>query len=410
VTVNAGDICGVSVFNDGATVDISDVTVNAGAISGVSTINDGATVDISDVTVNGGAVSGVTTISTGAAQGASKISGVTITNGALTDVSEINDGATVDISDVTVNAGAISGVSEINDGATVDISDVTVNAGAISGVTTINAAAALTLSAAGSTTTVNGALTVTQAATFTADMVGSDVNAARNVFATTTGTTTLGGGAVNIGAAGSTTTVDGALSVTQAATYSSSLSTVGDLSVNTGSDVFKVTAADGNVVCAGTVTAGGSQLTSDARWKTNVVNVTGALDAVLNLRPVYYDWRADSPAGRMHSKNNATAPLPREVGFLAQEVREALPREGEGVVGELDEAGHLGLSYSKLTAVLVGAVQEQQHTIDAQEQTIVQLQQAVLEQREAQRRTNAEHAEELRELWKLVNGLLQSGR
>jgi hypothetical protein len=241
-------------------------------------------------------------------------------------------------------------------------------------------------------------------------MVGSDVNAARNVFATTTGTTTLGGGAVNIGAAGSTTTVDGALSVTQAATYSSSLSTVGDLSVNTGSDVFKVTAADGNVVCAGTVTAGGSQLTSDARWKTNVVNVTGALDAVLNLRPVYYDWRADSPAGRMHSKNNATAPLPREVGFLAQEVREALPREGEGVVGELDEAGHLGLSYSKLTAVLVGAVQEQQHTIDAQEQTIVQLQQAVLEQREAQRRTNAEHAEELRELWKLVNGLLQSGR
>jgi hypothetical protein len=309
-----------------------------------------------------------------------------------------------------VNAGAISGVSEINDGATVDISDVTVNAGAISGVTTINAAAALTLSAAGSTTTVNGALTVTQAATFTADMVGSDVNAARNVFATTTGTTTLGGGAVNIGAAGSTTTVDGALSVTQAATYSSSLSTVGDLSVNTGSDVFKVTAADGNVVCAGTVTAGGSQLTSDARWKTNVVNVTGALDAVLNLRPVYYDWRADSPAGRMHSKNNATAPLPREVGFLAQEVREALPREGEGVVGELDDAGHLGLSYSKLTAVLVGAVQEQQHTIDAQEQTIVQLQQAVLEQREAQRRTNAEHAEELRELWKLVNGLLQSGR
>ena len=135
------------------------------------------------------------------------------------------------------------------------------------------------------------------------------------------------------------------------------------MSVNTGSDVFKVTAADGNVVCAGTVTAGGSQLTSDARWKTNVVNVTGALDAVLNLRPVYYDWRADSPAGLMHSKNNATAPLPREVGFLAQEVREALPREGEGVVGEVDEAGHLGLSYSKLTAVLVGAMQEQQAEI-----------------------------------------------
>ena len=114
--------------------------------------------------------------------------------------------------------------------------------------------------------------------------------------------------------------------------------------------------------------------------------MTGALDAVLNLRPVYYDWRADSPAGLMHSKNNATAPLPREVGFLAQEVREALPREGEGVVGEVDEAGHLGLSYSKLTAVLVGAMQEQQAASEAamQEQHAVNdAQQATMQEQQA---------------------------
>ena len=40
---------------------------------------------------------------------------------------------------------------------------------------------------------------------------------------------------------------------------------------------------------ASTVTASGSVLTSDARWKTNVANVTGGLDAVLALRPVRYD-------------------------------------------------------------------------------------------------------------------------
>jgi hypothetical protein len=302
----------------------------------------------------------LTSINTGSETGESKISTMTVTDGALAAVTTIGASGTVTLSNddaaithsgatgltvastlgtVTIESAvftgsAITGVSEINDGATVDISDVTVNQGAISGVTTINAAAALTLSAAGSTTTVNGALTVTQAAT-----------------------------------------------------CSSSLSTVGDLSVNTGSDVFKVTAADGNVVCAGTVTAGGSQLTSDARWKTNVVNVTGALDAVLNLRPVYYDWRADSPAGLMHSKNNATAPLPREVGFLAQEVREALPREGEGVVGEVDEAGHLGLSYSKLTAVLVGAMQEQQAASEAamqEQQAVNNAQQAAMQEQQAE--------------------------
>jgi hypothetical protein len=357
-----------AVATDKFTVDSSNGnTLIAGTLTGLTSINTGSETGestISTMTVTDGALAAVTTIG---ASGTVTLSNddAAITHSGATGLTVASTLGTVTIESAVFTGSAITGVSEINDGATVDISDVTVNQGAISGVTTINAAAALTLSAAGSTTTVNGALTVTQAAT-----------------------------------------------------CSSSLSTVGDLSVNTGSDVFKVTAADGNVVCAGTVTAGGSQLTSDARWKTNVVNVTGALDAVLNLRPVYYDWRADSPAGLMHSKNNATAPLPREVGFLAQEVREALPREGEGVVGEVDEAGHLGLSYSKLTAVLVGATQEQQRTIDAQEQTILQLRHehtavteqltAVTEQLEAERRTNAEQGRELQELRSLVEGLLRA--
>jgi hypothetical protein len=81
------------------------------------------------------------------------------------------------------------------------------------------------------------------------------------------------------------------------------------------------------------------------------------------------------------------------------------------VVGEVDEAGHLGLSYSKLTAVLVGATQEQQRTIDAQEQTILQLRHehtAVTEQLEAERRTNAEQGRELQELRSLVEGLMRA--
>jgi len=116
---------------------------------------------------------------------------------------------------------------------------------------------------------------------------------------------------------------------------------------------------------AGTVTASGSQLTSDRRWKTNIADVASCLDSVLALRPVYYDWREDSPmAMARNTSAPGVSPWPRQLGFVAQEVQDALPRRGEGVVHEVDDAGHLGVSYSKLTALLAGAVQEQQATID----------------------------------------------
>ena len=55
--------------------------------------------------------------------------------------------------------------------------------------------------------------------TISGDIVDSVTTNAANVFATTTGKTTLGGGAVDIGASGSATTVKGTLGVTEAATF-----------------------------------------------------------------------------------------------------------------------------------------------------------------------------------------------
>jgi hypothetical protein len=167
------------------------------------------------------------------------------------------------------------------------------------------------------------------------------------------------------------------------------------------SSQFTVDSSNGNTLIAGDLTVtggatvgGAAVQTSDARWKTDVVNVTDALDTVQALRPVYYRWREDSPSGvHFRSRANTTVPAPTQLGFLAQEVRDAVaPSAAEAVVHEVDEEGHLGLDYGKLTALLVGAVQEQQRTI-------VQMQQALLEQHEAQR--------ELREL---VDDLLRSGR
>ena len=84
---------------------------------------------------------------------------------------------------------------------------------------------------------------------------------------------------------------------------------------------------------------------SDARLKTNVVNLTGSLGFVNQLRPVRFNWNGTYNVGTSSS-----------LGFIAQEVETVFP---ELVI--TDTAGYKNLDYSKLTAVLAGAVQ----TLDA---------------------------------------------
>jgi len=81
---------------------------------------------------------------------------------------------------------------------------------------------------------------------------------------------------------------------------------------------------------------------SDATLKTGITPLTGGLDVAMALRPVSFDWKAHVPFGET-----------REIGFLAQEVREVVPE----VIIERD-GQPLAIDYGKLTAVLVDAVQE----------------------------------------------------
>jgi hypothetical protein len=82
-----------------------------------------------------------------------------------------------------------------------------------------------------------------------------------------------------------------------------------------GNQVFKIDSS-GNLEIRGATASkvgGGSwAVLSDARLKTNVQNLTGALNKVLSLRPVSYGWKYDAP-------NEPT------VGFIAQEVQDILP-------------------------------------------------------------------------------------
>ena len=90
---------------------------------------------------------------------------------------------------------------------------------------------------------------------------------------------------------------------------------------------------------------------SDARYKKNIFTLTGALDKILRLRGVSYDWRREeNPAINFNSG--------RQVGFIAQEVEKVLP---EAVTK--DEKGSYRLAYSAVVPLLVEAIKQQQQTI-----------------------------------------------
>lgn len=118
--------------------------------------------------------------------------------------------------------------------------------------------------------------------------------------------------------------------------------------------------------------------TSDARYKENVADLTGALDMVLQLRPKTYSWKAragevrDSCGKVVRVAHNFPAGI--DIGFRAQDLQAAfadqpwlgsmvktnaraaiLDIDGE-IVAPADE--FLGLVDAKLIPLLVGAVQE----------------------------------------------------
>ena len=83
--------------------------------------------------------------------------------------------------------------------------------------------------------------------------------------------------------------------------------------------------------------------TSDERLKSDIADYRDGLDVVRALRPVEYAW-IDEPGS------------PREVGLIAQEVREVVPRAVSGSV-QWDPLNPLSVDYGRLTPWLIGAVQ-----------------------------------------------------
>ena len=88
--------------------------------------------------------------------------------------------------------------------------------------------------------------------------------------------------------------------------------------------------------------------TSMRETKTNIENMSGMLPAVLQMQGVKYDWKDDSYGG----KDN--------FGFIAEDMQTICPE-----LVSCDQEGKVkGIQYTKMTAVLVEAIKEQQAQID----------------------------------------------
>ncbi|NSW46613.1 MAG: tail fiber domain-containing protein [Bacteroidales bacterium] len=85
---------------------------------------------------------------------------------------------------------------------------------------------------------------------------------------------------------------------------------------------------------------------SDKRLKKDIEPITNALSNILKLKPVKFNWKADEFSDKHFDRR-------RHIGLIAQEVEEVYPE----IVNTNDE-GFKSIDYSKLTPVLIKAVQE----------------------------------------------------
>ena len=125
-----------------------------------------------------------------------------------------------------------------------------------------------------------------------------------------------------------------------------------------------VNTADPNVAGRITATENIISNTSDKRLKTNVKNIDSALDKVMSLNGITYNWNETAIAAGFNAEVE-------EVGLIAQEVQAILPQvihdapfdrgeEGESISGE----NYITLQYERIVPLLVEAIKELKEEIN----------------------------------------------
>lgn len=99
-----------------------------------------------------------------------------------------------------------------------------------------------------------------------------------------------------------------------------------------------------SVIVDGALSATSITETSALKYKENINEITSS-DIIYNLRPVTFDWKKDGS---------------HDVGLIAEEVGDHMSE----LVSKDKEGNIEGVKYSKLTSLLIKAVQDQQKEID----------------------------------------------
>jgi Chaperone of endosialidase len=116
------------------------------------------------------------------------------------------------------------------------------------------------------------------------------------------------------------------------------------IDVGNPSSILTVLQGGGNAIADGWSTY------SSRRWKTNIHPLENALSKVEQLRGVSYDLK---DSGK------------HEIGVIAEEVGQVVPE-----VVSFEKNGKDGVDYSRLTALLIEAVKQQQKQITTQQRLI----------------------------------------
>lgn len=116
---------------------------------------------------------------------------------------------------------------------------------------------------------------------------------------------------------------------------------IGGTSANLGATKLYV---NGPTVINGALSASAFYYTSDLRQKKNVETLSGALDKVLQLRGVKFNWKVDGRG---------------DIGVIAQEVEKVYPE-----LVKTNEKGMKSVEYGNLVGPLIEAIKEQQGQIN----------------------------------------------
>jgi hypothetical protein len=126
----------------------------------------------------------------------------------------------------------------------------------------------------------------------------------------------------------------------------------GSVGIGTSSPSYKLDVQGGDINASGSVRAAGVALTSDRRWKRNIMPLKKSMEKIKRINGVSYDWAIDEYPEKYFSQK-------KQIGVIAQDVQAVYPE-----LISTDKDGFLSVNYLSLIAPLIEAFKEQQKLIE----------------------------------------------